>query len=77
VIIGHDVAYHYGQPKQLLEIAKLYKVDPAKVKKAIADEAKEAAAAAKAAAPAKKAKPAKRRRSRPGRTRSRTPPPTR
>jgi ParB/RepB/Spo0J family partition protein len=55
VIAGREVAYGYGQPKDLLEAAKRYKVDPAKVKKAIADEAKAAAAKeAEAKATAKK-----------------------
>lgn len=53
--IGEEIRYTYGKPKALLEAAAHYKVDPAKVKKAIADEEKVAAAAAKE----KKAKPAK------------------
>jgi ParB/RepB/Spo0J family partition protein len=43
-MIGQNVLNSYGQPKELLEAAKQYKVDPAKVKKAIADEEKAAAA---------------------------------
>jgi upstream activation factor subunit UAF30 len=37
---SRDIAYSYGQPKRLLELAKACRVEPAAVKKAIADEAK-------------------------------------
>jgi hypothetical protein len=54
VAIGRHCEPYSYKPVELLETAKLYKVDPAKVKKAIADEAKAAATKEAEATPAKK-----------------------
>lgn len=51
MIIGREVPFCHGKPERLLAAAKRARVDPEKVKKAVADEEK---AAAKVAAEKKK-----------------------